>query len=132
MCLLFQTRKILAACEKSLTDAHQLNYDPHNPFDICAASYTPLYRGRPVEKCPLSGACYCPKYKGEVCRVTQVSCKTLSCPCLISVSLLKIESTILLICDKVTLLFPLFHLIMRCYKVKDRFHWLFLSCFLGN
>ncbi|TRY81974.1 hypothetical protein DNTS_030981 [Danionella cerebrum] len=68
-----ETRKILAACEKSLTDAHQLNYDPHNPFDICAASYTPLYRGRPVEKCPLSGACYCPKYKGEVCRVTQVT-----------------------------------------------------------
>lgn len=75
--LLTQTRKILAACEKSLTDAHQLNYDPHNPFDICAASYTPLYRGRPVEKCPLSGACYCPKYKGEVCRVTQVSSKHL-------------------------------------------------------
>uniref|UniRef100_A0A673KZH8 Coatomer subunit alpha-like n=1 Tax=Sinocyclocheilus rhinocerous TaxID=307959 RepID=A0A673KZH8_9TELE len=71
--LLFQTRKILAACEKSLTDAHQLNYDPHNPFDICPASFTPLYRGRPVEKCPLSGACYCPKYKGEVCTVTLVT-----------------------------------------------------------
>ncbi|XP_059357563.1 coatomer subunit alpha [Carassius carassius] len=68
-----QTRKILAACEKSPTDAHQLNYDPHNPFDICPASFTPLYRGRPVEKCPLSGACYCPKYKGEVCRVTQAT-----------------------------------------------------------
>uniref|UniRef100_A0A673X3R1 Coatomer subunit alpha n=1 Tax=Salmo trutta TaxID=8032 RepID=A0A673X3R1_SALTR len=68
-----QTRKILAACEKTLTDAHQLNYDPHNPFDLCAASYTPLYRGRPVEKCPLSGACYCPPYKGQVCRVTQVT-----------------------------------------------------------
>ncbi|TSL47686.1 Coatomer subunit alpha [Bagarius yarrelli] len=68
-----QTRKILAACEKNLTDAHQLNYDPHNPFDLCAASFTPLYRGRPVEKCPLSGACYCPAYKGQVCRVTQVT-----------------------------------------------------------
>lgn len=68
-----QTRKILAACEKNLTDAHQLNYDPHNPFDLCAASFIPLYRGRPVEKCPLSGACYCPAYKGEVCRVTQVT-----------------------------------------------------------
>lgn len=68
-----QTRKILAACEKTLTDAHQLNYDPHNPFDLCAASFTPLYRGRPVEKCPLSGACYCPTYKGQVCRVTQVT-----------------------------------------------------------
>lgn len=68
-----QTRKILAACEKTLTDAHQLNYDPHNPFDLCAASFTPLYRGRPVEKCPLSGACYCPTYKGQICNVTQVT-----------------------------------------------------------
>ncbi|KAI9544317.1 hypothetical protein NQZ68_001189, partial [Dissostichus eleginoides] len=68
-----QTRKILAACEKTLTDAHQLNYDPHNPFDLCAASFVPLYRGRPVEKCPLSGACYCPPYKGQICRVTQVT-----------------------------------------------------------
>lgn len=77
-----KTRKILAACEKTLTDAHQLNYDPHNPFDLCAASYTPLYRGRPVEKCPLSGACYCPPYKGQVCRVTQVSQE--NCPIVLS------------------------------------------------
>ncbi|KAF3857928.1 hypothetical protein F7725_011129 [Dissostichus mawsoni] len=62
-----QTRKILAACEKTLTDAHQLNYDPHNPFDLCAASFVPLYRGRPVEKCPLSGACYCPPFGKNLC-----------------------------------------------------------------
>lgn len=24
-------------------------------------------------KCPLSGACYLPEFKGQVCRVTQVS-----------------------------------------------------------
>lgn len=68
-----QTRKILAACEKTPTDAHELKYDEHNPFDICAASYVPIYRGRPVVKCPLSGACYLPQYKGEVCRVTKVT-----------------------------------------------------------
>ncbi|KAJ1081236.1 hypothetical protein NDU88_001419 [Pleurodeles waltl] len=39
------TRKILSACEKNPTDAYQLNYDMHNPFDICAASYRPIYRG---------------------------------------------------------------------------------------
>jgi len=39
-----QTRKILAACEKNPTDAHELKYDQHNPFDICAATYTPIYR----------------------------------------------------------------------------------------
>jgi len=66
-----QTRKIIKICEKNPTDAHQLAYDPHNPFDICAATYTPIYRGRPVEKCPLSGACYTPNYKGKVCLVTK-------------------------------------------------------------
>lgn len=44
----------------------------HNPFDICAASYRPIYRGKPVEKCPLSGACYCPEFHGQICRVTTV------------------------------------------------------------
>jgi len=39
-----QTRKILAVCEKTPTDACDLKYDEHNPFDICAASYMPIYR----------------------------------------------------------------------------------------
>ncbi|ESN99870.1 hypothetical protein HELRODRAFT_101473 [Helobdella robusta] len=68
-----QTRKILAACEKTPTDAHELKYDEHNPFDICAASYVPIYRGKPVVKCPLSGACYLPQFKGQICRVTKVT-----------------------------------------------------------
>ncbi|ERE72870.1 coatomer subunit alpha isoform 1 [Cricetulus griseus] len=68
-----QTRKILSACEKNPTDACQLSYDMHNPFDICAASYRPIYRGKPVEKCPLSGACYAPEFKGQICRVTTVT-----------------------------------------------------------
>lgn len=63
----------MSACEKNPTDACQLNYDMHNPFDICAASYRPIYRGKPVEKCPLSGACYSPEFKGQICRVTTVS-----------------------------------------------------------
>uniref|UniRef100_A0A8C5NLV0 Coatomer protein complex subunit alpha n=1 Tax=Junco hyemalis TaxID=40217 RepID=A0A8C5NLV0_JUNHY len=68
-----QTRKILAACEKNPIDSHQLNYDQHNPFDICAASYRPVYRGKAVEKCPLSGACYSPEFRGQICRVTTVT-----------------------------------------------------------
>jgi len=40
----WQTRKILAVCEKTPTDACDMNYDEHNPFDVCAASYTPIYR----------------------------------------------------------------------------------------
>ncbi|XP_030921093.1 coatomer subunit alpha, partial [Geospiza fortis] len=68
-----QTRKILAACEKNPVASHQLNYDQHNPFDICAASYRPIYRGKAVEKCPLSGACYSPEFRGQICRVTTVT-----------------------------------------------------------
>ncbi|XP_067949452.1 coatomer subunit alpha-like isoform X2 [Watersipora subatra] len=68
-----QTRTILQHCERTPTDAHELKYDQHNPFDICAASYTPIYRGKPVVKCPLSGACYLPEYKGQVCRVSQTT-----------------------------------------------------------
>ncbi|KAK0050417.1 coatomer subunit alpha [Biomphalaria pfeifferi] len=68
-----QTRKILVACEKTPTDEHELKYDQHNPFDICAASYVPIYRGKPVVKCPLSGACYLPEFKGQVCRVTKAT-----------------------------------------------------------
>merc|ERR1719356_319410 len=68
-----QTRKILQACDKNPTDEHKLNYDEHNPFDICAASFVPIYKGAECETAPLSGAKYLPQFKGEVCRVDGVS-----------------------------------------------------------
>ncbi|CAH8625441.1 unnamed protein product [Schistosoma guineensis] len=70
-----QTRKILQACE-SVTpneDSHALSYDPLNPFDICAATYTPIYRGKDSVRDPLSGAYYVPTMKGQLCRVTGVT-----------------------------------------------------------
>merc|ERR1712088_11296 len=68
-----QTRKILQACDKNPTDEQQLDYDEHNPFDPCAASYVPIYRGAECETAPLSGAKYLPKFKGTVCKVDGVS-----------------------------------------------------------
>ncbi|CAF1023866.1 unnamed protein product [Didymodactylos carnosus] len=68
-----QTRKVLSVCEKNPVDEQPMNYDEHNPFDICAASYVPIYRGKPVTKCPLSGACYLPEFKGQLCRVTRAT-----------------------------------------------------------
>ena len=32
-----------------------------------------IFRGKPVIKCPLSGACYLPEFKGQLCRVTKVT-----------------------------------------------------------
>ncbi|XP_031557525.1 coatomer subunit alpha-like isoform X1 [Actinia tenebrosa] len=68
-----QTRKVLQACDKNPTDAHQLQYDEHNPFSVCGLSYKPLYRGKPQEKCPLCQTSYCPEFKGIVCEVCKVA-----------------------------------------------------------
>jgi coatomer subunit alpha len=68
-----QARKILQACEINPIDEHQLQYDEHNPFNLCAVSYTPIYRGKAEEKCPLCCASYLPKYKGIVCQICGVA-----------------------------------------------------------
>ena len=68
-----QTRKIVQACDKNLTNEHQINYDEHNPFDVCDASFVPIYKGSEYVSSPLSGAKYLPEFKGEVCRVDSVS-----------------------------------------------------------
>lgn len=68
-----QTRKILQACDKTPTDQHDLRYDEHNPFALCAKSYVPIYRGKPEVKCPLCSASYLPEFKGSVCTVCSIA-----------------------------------------------------------
>ncbi|KAJ8928467.1 hypothetical protein NQ314_018972 [Rhamnusium bicolor] len=68
-----QARKILQACDSNLTDELQLYYDEHNPFMLCGHSYTPIYRGKAEEKCPLCGTSYLPKYKGCLCNICGVA-----------------------------------------------------------
>lgn len=68
-----QARKILQACDLNLNDELQLLYDEHNPFTLCGYSYTPIYRGKPEEKCPLCNTSYLPKYKGNVCNICDVA-----------------------------------------------------------
>ncbi|XP_059622164.1 coatomer subunit alpha isoform X1 [Phlebotomus argentipes] len=68
-----QARKMLQACEMNLTDEHNLLYDEHNPFNLCAVTYKPIYRGQPEQKCPLCGATYLPEFEGIQCVVCGVS-----------------------------------------------------------
>lgn len=68
-----QARKILQACELNLVDGHTLEYDEHNPFNLCAVTFKPIYKGKPEEKCPLCGASYMPTYKGTLCNVCEVA-----------------------------------------------------------
>lgn len=68
-----QTRRILQACDANPTDVHELDYNEHNPFTICAYSYTPIYRGKPEVKCPFCQASYQVKYEKSLCKVCEVA-----------------------------------------------------------
>lgn len=68
-----QTRKILQACEVKPEDEHNLAYDEHNPFVLCAATFQPIYRGKPEKKCSLCAASYIPSYEGQRCVVCGVA-----------------------------------------------------------
>lgn len=68
-----QARKIKTASERSGSDAVEIEYDHFAEFDICAASFTPIYSGQPFVQDPFTGAKYHPKFQGELCRVSQVT-----------------------------------------------------------
>jgi coatomer protein complex subunit alpha (xenin) len=57
---------VLAACEKNPTDAVKVNYDPRNPFDLCAITFTPIYKGSKYVEDPYTGARFMPDCKGEL------------------------------------------------------------------
>ena len=67
------TRKILQVCENNAVDQLSINYDEHNPFNLCAMTYTPIYRGKPEVLCPFCGAAYLPEFKGTVCNICRIS-----------------------------------------------------------
>jgi len=69
-----QTRKILQACDKTPTDEHQLQYDEFNPFDICPATFTPIYKGQEKEDCPFCPVKYQKAYKDTICKICEVAC----------------------------------------------------------
>lgn len=73
MLTLSQARTVKSKSERTPTNAVDIEYDQFADFDICAASYTPIYAGQPFVQDPFSGAKYLPEYKGQVCRISQVT-----------------------------------------------------------
>ena len=67
-----QAKKIKAQCERSPQDKIDIEFDQFAEFDVCAASYTPIYSGSPSVACPFDGSKYQSQYKGRVCRVCEV------------------------------------------------------------
>ncbi|GAD99417.1 coatomer subunit alpha, putative [Paecilomyces variotii No. 5] len=71
--LLDQAKKIKAQCERNPQDKIEIEFDQFAEFDICAASYTPIYTGSPSVSDPFTGAKYHEQYKGTVCRISEVT-----------------------------------------------------------
>jgi coatomer protein complex subunit alpha (xenin) len=66
-------RQVLAAAERSMTDAAQLNYDFRNPFVVCGATYVPIYRGQKDVSCPYCGSRFVPSQEGQLCTVCDLA-----------------------------------------------------------
>lgn len=68
-----QARAVVSRGQRNPRDAHEIAYDQNTPFNICAATHTPIYEGSSYEESAYSGAKYLPKYKGTVCVVDGLS-----------------------------------------------------------
>jgi coatomer subunit alpha len=67
-----QARKIKTVAERNPTDVIEIDFDQFADFEICAASYTPIYGGTASVACPFDGSKYHSKYKGTVCKICEV------------------------------------------------------------
>ena len=68
-----QAKKVKTQSERSGSqDKMDIEYDPFADFEVCAASYTPIYGGATSVSCPYDGAKYHEQYKGQVCRICEV------------------------------------------------------------
>jgi len=65
-------KKAKAACERSPNDSIDIEFDQFAEFEVCAASFTPIYSGTSYEECAFDGSKYHSKYKGTLCKVCEV------------------------------------------------------------
>lgn len=61
-----QARQSITAGDRNPRNAVEISYDEFTDFQICAASYTPIYKGSPSTTCPYTGASYLPEYNGKL------------------------------------------------------------------
>jgi coatomer protein complex subunit alpha (xenin) len=68
-----QARKIIATANTNQRDAIEIDYDIHSEFDICPASLTPIYAGKPFVEASFTHARYHNQFKGTLCAVSQIT-----------------------------------------------------------
>jgi DNA-directed RNA polymerase subunit RPC12/RpoP len=73
MLILVNSLQVLQVCEKNPRDEMKLNYDPRNPFIVCGATYTPIYRGSRDVSCPYCKARFVPETATKLCPVCDLA-----------------------------------------------------------
>lgn len=68
-----QARQRIAAGDRNPRNAVEISYDEFSPFEICAATYTPIYKGSPSVHCPYTDATYLPQFKGNLDPLVQLA-----------------------------------------------------------
>lgn len=68
-----QARQRIAAGDRNPRNAVEISYDEFTEFDICAATYTPIYKGSPSVRCPYTDASFLPELKGKLDPLTEVT-----------------------------------------------------------
>ncbi|KAI5120086.1 hypothetical protein M0805_001242 [Coniferiporia weirii] len=61
-----QARQRIAAGDRNPRNAVEIDYDEFTEFEVCAASFTPIYKGSPSVTDPYTGAPYLPEFKGKL------------------------------------------------------------------
>ncbi|TFK34464.1 coatomer subunit alpha-2 [Crucibulum laeve] len=68
-----QARQRIAAGDRNPRNAVDISYDEFTPFEICAATYTPIYKGSASVQCPYTHAAYLPQFKGALDPLTNLA-----------------------------------------------------------
>ncbi|KAJ7927511.1 coatomer WD associated region-domain-containing protein [Mycena leptocephala] len=68
-----QARQRIAAGDRNPRNAVEISYDEFTAFEICAASYTPIYKGSSAVHCPYTNQAYLPEFKGKLDPLLQLA-----------------------------------------------------------
>ncbi|KAF8438071.1 coatomer WD associated region-domain-containing protein [Boletus edulis BED1] len=68
-----QARQRIAAGDRNPRNAVEISYDEFTEFDVCAATYTPIYKGSPSVHCPYTDATFLPEFKGKLDPLTELT-----------------------------------------------------------
>ncbi|KAH9941627.1 coatomer subunit alpha-2 [Epithele typhae] len=68
-----QARQRIAAGDRNPRNTVEIDYDEFTDFEVCAVSFTPIYKGSPTVRCPYTDAAYLPQFKGQLDPLTQLT-----------------------------------------------------------